>query len=240
MGYYTLNYVNSDTGGANYFPPIPGDISADYGRAAFDIRQRIFFGGTFGVPRGFRLSPFLIANREFRLTLRRGRIFTAMRSSIRVPPLLLAAPARRQVSSKPTTAVSTRFRGGAGSDSDQRCDRTRTLYFEPSAKQNIWLWAKERNHSQWRARRNRHVWPRPRRRWAASGGGMFGGGTPSNYRYNLTFSANARNLFNNVNYGNPIGNLRSPLFGEANSLAGQPYSSSTANRRIDLQVQFTF
>jgi hypothetical protein len=71
------------------------------------------------------------------------------------------------------------------------------------------------------------------------GGGMFGG-SPSNYRYNLTFSVNARNVFNNVNFGTPIGNLSSPLFGESNSLAGQPYSSSTANRRIDLQVQFTF
>ena len=71
-------------------------------------------------------------------------------------------------------------------------------------------------------------------------GGMFGGGAPSNYRYNLTFSVNARNVFNNVNVGTPIGNLSSPLFGEANSLAGQPYSSSTANRRIDLQLQFTF
>ncbi len=72
------------------------------------------------------------------------------------------------------------------------------------------------------------------------GGGMFGGGSPTNNRYNLTFSVNARNLFNNVNFGTPIGNLGSPLFGEANSLAGQPYSSPTANRRIDLQLQFTF
>lgn len=71
-------------------------------------------------------------------------------------------------------------------------------------------------------------------------GGMSGGGAPSNYRYNLTFSVNARNLFNNVNDGPFIGNLSSPLFGQANSLATQPYSSTTANRRIDLQLQFTF
>jgi hypothetical protein len=69
---------------------------------------------------------------------------------------------------------------------------------------------------------------------------MFGGGAPSNYRYNLTFSVNARNIFNNVNVLSPIGNLSSPLFGQANALAGQPYASATANRRIDLQVQFTF
>jgi hypothetical protein len=68
---------------------------------------------------------------------------------------------------------------------------------------------------------------------------MFGG-NPSNYRYNFTFSVNARNIFNNVNVANPIGNLSSPLFGEANQLAGGPFSSATANRRIDLQLQFNF
>jgi hypothetical protein len=71
------------------------------------------------------------------------------------------------------------------------------------------------------------------------GGGMFGG-NPSNNRYNLTFSVSARNVFNNVNVATPIGNLSSPLFGQANGLAGGPYSSSTANRRIDLQVSFNF
>ena len=68
---------------------------------------------------------------------------------------------------------------------------------------------------------------------------MFGG-APSNSRYSLTFSVNARNVFNNVNVSNPIGNLSSPLFGESNGLAGGPFSSSTANRRIDLQVSFNF
>jgi hypothetical protein len=62
----------------------------------------------------------------------------------------------------------------------------------------------------------------------------------SNNRYNLTFSVSARNVFNNVNLAKPIGNLSSPLFGQANGVAGGPYSSSTANRRIDLQVSFNF
>jgi hypothetical protein len=70
-------------------------------------------------------------------------------------------------------------------------------------------------------------------------GGIFGG-NPSNARYNLTFNVNVRNIFNNVNVATPIGNLSSPLFGQANGLAGGPFSSSSANRRIDLQLQFTF
>ena len=68
---------------------------------------------------------------------------------------------------------------------------------------------------------------------------MFGG-NPSNYRYNLTLSVNARNIFNNVNVSNPIGNLSSPLFGQSNGLVGGPFSSSTANRLIYLQCLFNF
>ena len=69
-------------------------------------------------------------------------------------------------------------------------------------------------------------------------GGPDAGAT--NRRYALTFSVNARNIFNNVNLATPIGNLGSPLFGESNGLAGRPYSDPTSNRRLDLQVTFTF
>src|SRR5262249_12688029 len=62
FGYYTLNYANSDAAGIGSLPSINNNISLDYGRAAFDVRHRVFFGGTMGLPHGFRLSPFLIAS----------------------------------------------------------------------------------------------------------------------------------------------------------------------------------
>ena len=70
-------------------------------------------------------------------------------------------------------------------------------------------------------------------------GGMFG---PSNTtrRYNLTLTASARNLFNTWNPGPPIGNLSSTMFGHSNSLAGGPFSSGSANRRVDFQALFSF
>ena len=52
--------------------------------------------------------------------------------------------------------------------------------------------------------------------------------------------AMVRNAFNNVNLGTFVGNLQSPIFGEANSLARGPFNSQSANRRIDLQVTFSF
>ena len=62
FGYYSLNYANSDTTGASGFPSNQYDVAADYGRASFAIRDRVFMGGTIGLPRGFRLSPFMIFN----------------------------------------------------------------------------------------------------------------------------------------------------------------------------------
>ena len=65
FGYYSLNYANSDAGSrsaSRTFHTDQYDLSADYGRASFDIRDRLFMGGTIGLPRGFRLSPFMIFN----------------------------------------------------------------------------------------------------------------------------------------------------------------------------------
>jgi len=50
----------------------------------------------------------------------------------------------------------------------------------------------------------------------------------------------ARNIFNNVNEGTPIGVISSPIFGEANSLAGGPFGNQASNRRLDLQIAFSF
>jgi len=66
------------------------------------------------------------------------------------------------------------------------------------------------------------------------------GGSNTGRRYNLTFSVSARNVLNRVNLSPPIGDLSSPFFGQSIALAGGPYSSSGASRRIDLQVSFSF
>ena len=66
------------------------------------------------------------------------------------------------------------------------------------------------------------------------------GGPTSNHRYNLTLSAQARNLFNNVNYAAPIG-VVGPTFGQYTGLGGAFGGvSQSANRRIDLQAVFSF
>ena len=74
---------------------------------------------------------------------------------------------------------------------------------------------------------------------------MFGDSSTSK-RYNLTASINAHNLFNHENFGTPIGNLNSPLFGVSNSLSGGfgggrgEGGSGAGNRRIEMRLMFSF
>ena len=72
---------------------------------------------------------------------------------------------------------------------------------------------------------------RPPRGWESS---------ENSHRYNLTFSAQAHNIFNTVNLASPIGDIESPLFGRSIALAGGPFNSATANRRISLEMAFRF
>jgi hypothetical protein len=58
--------------------------------------------------------------------------------------------------------------------------------------------------------------------------------------YRLTLSVSVRNIFNYINLGVPVGDLSSPLFGVPTGISGPPYSSSVANRRVDLRAQFAF
>jgi hypothetical protein len=68
---------------------------------------------------------------------------------------------------------------------------------------------------------------------------MWGGGS-TNRRYNLTLSVFARNIFNIVNLAPPVGNLSSPFFGQSTGIAGGPFFSQSANRRIVFQIMFSF
>ena len=52
------------------------------------------------------------------------------------------------------------------------------------------------------------------------------------------------NLFNRANEGTPVGNLSSPLFGQSLTTAGRfgarDGGQSAGNRRVELQMRFTF
>jgi hypothetical protein len=76
-----------------------------------------------------------------------------------------------------------------------------------------------------------------------NGGGITGGVASTSHQYNLTLSLSVRNLTNHTNPGPIIGNITSPLFGEANQSAasgGSGISEAANNRRTEVQLRFAF
>jgi hypothetical protein len=244
FGYYTLNYANGDTSGASGFPSNQYNIMDDYGRANFATRHRLFLGGTVALPYAFRLNPFIVVSSgvPFNITLgqdlngdsiyndrptfatdlsRPSVVHTQFGTFDTQPiPGQTLVPINYGTSEARFTMnlrVSKTF--GLGSRKPEAAGRVGDGLGGPGGPGG-------RGHDHGG--------------FGRAMGGPIGLGAATDRRYSLTFSAAVRNLFNNVNLGAPIGNLSSPLFGEANSLAGGPFSSQAANRRIDLQATFNF
>lgn len=249
FGFYSLSYAKSDTSGAGSFPSSPYNLAADYGRAAFDVRHRIFLGGSVSLRYGFRLNPFVIIQSGSPFNIIVGRDLNGD-SIFNDRPGMVTDPARPSV-------VATRFgsfdlapvpgqpiipinagNGPGRTTVNLRVSKTFGFGRKPESI------AKALPGGEGGPRIGLGGGPGGERGHGGGGerGGFFGGGG-SNSRYSLTFSVNARNLFNKTNLGNPIGNLSSPLFGQSNSLAGGPFGGGfggAANRRIDLQANFNF
>jgi hypothetical protein len=240
FGYYTLNFANSDTSGPSSFPSNPYDLQQDWGRASFDVRNRLFLGGTIGLPRGFRLSPFMVASSGPPFNITTGGD-PYQDSVYNMRPAFGTCPPNTQTAfgcfnSIPSVGfVPIPIYYGEGTSRFALNLRfSKTFGFGPvlegvsSGVQGGGMGGGTFGRGP----------GGPGRGGPGGGRGMDAGAT--NRKYALTFGVNARNVFNNVNLAVPIGNLSSPQFGEANALAGGPYNNSTANRRIDLQLTFSF
>ncbi|HEV2964039.1 MAG TPA: carboxypeptidase regulatory-like domain-containing protein [Candidatus Angelobacter sp.] len=259
-GFYSLSYANSDSGGAGSFASNPAlGIKADYGRAGFDVRNRLFFFANVSLPHGFRVSPFVIANSgapfniitgqdlngdsifndrpAFATDLSRSSVVQTNFGAFDTAPIAGQALVPINFGTSPaqftfnmrlskTIGIGPKLDAGGGPDAQQQRGQGGTggPRGGPGGMGG-------------RGPEGGRGGEGPR----GGGGPMMGGGPErSSQRYSLTFSANARNIFNNVNPAPPIGNLSSRLFGQSTSLAGGPFNTQSANRRIDLQVVFSF
>jgi carboxypeptidase family protein len=225
QGYYTLNYAKSDSAGPSSFPSNQYNIGADYGRAPYDIRHRLFISGTMALPHAFQLSPFFVANSgaPFDITvgqdLNGDSIFND-RPAFAIDKTRPAVVATRfgTFDKFPTPGeaiIPVNYGTGPGNFAlNLRLGKTFGFGGRSERPGNL-----ERTR------------------------GNHGGQKPRNAldrRYTLTMSVSARNILNHTNLGTRIGNLDSPLFGKSNGLAGSTYSSGGSNRRIDLQLLFAF
>jgi hypothetical protein len=269
FGFYTLNYANSNvsagSGGGGFFGTgttssasflsDQNDPMADYGRAAFDIRHRAFIGGNISLPHAFSLSPFIIINsgQPYNITtgtdLNGDSIFNdrPALASTAACPTYTPVPNSTDIctplgtfNTVPAGQAILPINYGTGSgNATFNLRLSKTIGFGAEAKGT----SGGRDGGPGGGSRGGGL-PAGglggRGLSGAGGGNPFGFGGTTNRRYNLTFSISARNLLNSANPGVPVGNLSSQLFGQSISIAGGPFSSASANRRVDLQVMFSF
>jgi len=263
FGYYSWGHAHSNTDGVNSFPANSYDLSNEWSRAAFDVRHRVFVGGSITAPLGIRLNPFLVLSSAapFNIvvgqdlngdTITNDRPSYATAADIQASNAAVAAGGRPFVfatpygflNSKPTpgeTIIPRNLGNGFGSlNLNMRVSRTWGFGEATSRAPNA----------------------RPGGGGGGGGGGRGGGGGPrgglgggpgpggpgglagaaATRRYNLTASVEIRNVLNSVNPSAPVGTLGSPFFGEAQGITSGfgGGATQTANRRLELQLRFTF
>jgi hypothetical protein len=254
FGFYSLSFADTNTAGVSSFPSDQYDIALDYGRAAYDVRHRLVLGGSFALLKGFRLSPFMMTSSGPPFNITVGQ-------DLNGDSIFNDRPAFAPAGATGANIVATNW--GTFDTAPKSGEKiipinygTGPGFFELNmrlSKTFAFGGKVERSSSS----RGSQGGPPPGggRGGPPPGGGglgpggLSGGGGPggpggpfgssaANTRYNLTFSVGARNVFNDVNLGTPIGQLTSPLFGKSNSLAG--FFANGGNRHIDFQVMFSF
>ncbi len=249
-GYYSLNDANSDASTAGNFPSDQYDLKVDYGRASFAIRDRLFMGGTLALPRGFRLSPFMIFNSGTPYNVTVGQDLS---NDLQFNDRPAFAPNPTGVCVSPTQACHYTVPTGSynpipinyltgPSQFTLNLRLAKTFGFGPETTRSG---GQQNGGPGGGGHGGGPGGGGPR---GGGGGGTVGfgrgpggfGGPASNRRYSLTFSLNARNVLNKVNPASPIGVLTSQNFGQSVALANGAFSSQAANRKIELQAMFSF
>ena len=246
------------SGGAGSSPGFLSDSfdpMADYGRATFDVRHRAVLGGNIAMPYGFRLNPFMLvtSGRPFDITLGQDLngdsifndrpAFAAPGTGGKVTPFGtfntgVPLPGQTIVpinSGTGTASFTLNLRLSKSFGFGPKIDRASAADVSggpggpggPGGRGGAG------------GPGGGGLGPRGLSGGGGPRGGPFGA-APATRRYNLTFTVAARNVLNHPNLAMPVGNLNSPLFGQSNALMGPPFSSGSANRRIDLQMLFNF
>jgi hypothetical protein len=223
-----------------------------FGRASFAIRNRLFVGGTIGLPRGFRLSPFMIFNSgaPYNVTvgqdLSHDSLFNdrpAFATNVSGSCLSPTVACHYVVPTSSYVPIPINYLTGPNLFTlNLRLAKTFGFGPEVGGKNG----AQPGGGPGGGPPPGGGGGPRGGGGGGGGGGGFgrgpggFGGGPATTRRYSLTFSVNARNVLNKVNAATPIGVVSSQDFGKSIALAGGPFSSAAANRKIELQAMFSF
>lgn len=245
-GSYVYGRAMSNTDGLGTFPANPYSMQGEYGPSSIDMRHRVTLSGTVNARWGIRFNPLLTANSGPPFDITAGQdlygntLFNGRPGFATDPPKPgVVRTAYGLLDPNPTATqrlVPRNYGRGPGQIMlNVRVSRTFTF-----------------GSSEGRA-------PVSTNPGGVSGGAAPGGrgepaspfsigssgataGTASR-RYSLVVSMQIRNLTNHNNPGPIIGNITSPLFGQANQPAGSGnsiFSENANNRRLELQMRLTF
>jgi hypothetical protein len=261
-GFYGLNQARSNSDGLGTFPANPYDYAGEYGPAATDIRHAVNVSGSIDTKWNFRFSPLLTIQSGppfnitsgsdlYGTTLFNGR--PGIATDPNKPGLIRTEYGLLDPNPTPDEQILSRNYGRGPGQMYLNLRMAKTFGFGP-----------ERGG----AGRGSPRGPGGGGPGGPGGGGGFGGGAPAtNHRYNMSISLSVRNFLNHTNPGPIIGNITSPLFGQANQMAagggfgpgvggggggagpgggggggggGVGFSENANNRRLEMQVRLTF
>ena len=250
-GFYALNFAKSDTGGIATFASVPGNLKADYGRASFDTRNKIFLYGSLQLRHLISLSPFLVANSGAPYNILSGldtyndNIFNGR---------AVFAPADTPTTGsqvvKTIAGCGTFATPGTGGNNTpvpiNYCTGPATFTLNLRATKTFGFGPSTRPVD---GGPDGHNGGGPGGPGGPRGGGGHGGGgggrggpgpANSGKKYNLALGVQAQNIFNYADRSSPVGTLTSPSFGQSTALAGQFFTTDSAVRRIQFQASFSF
>ena len=225
FGFYSLSSGEDNNEG---LPGDPYNLRAEWGPATYaDVRHRAVFGSTLSLPWRLTVSPFLAANSGTPYNITTGLDpadtgFPSARPQWTGAPGCRGAPCFDLTPPPGAPIIPRNFGVGPGA-LNLALRVSRTWAFGPEGLSGM---ADTTSHAQ-------------------HGPQSILSGPASGRRYNLTFSASTMNALNITNLGVPDGDLSSPYFGQSRSLGGMMVmahggAASTYNRKIDLQLRFTF
>ena len=267
FGNLTLQTAKSDTDGVGSLPAYTYDLSSEYGPSSFNIKRRLFFGGSLSLWKAISASPFITysSGRPFNIVTGRDtngdtvfneRPSLANTGNIDLHHLKISD--FNQTPGPNDKIIPRNFGVGPGQFS-MNLRMSRTWGFGHRGESSMGAGATPPGMDGGGGRggggggRGGGGGPMGGGMMGGGGGGhggpmggMFGGGSTEK-RFNLTLSASARNLLNTVNLSSPVGNLSSQLFGVSTSTGGGfgggpggGDGSGAGNRRIDFQLRFSF
>jgi uncharacterized membrane protein YgcG len=253
FGYYSLNSAHGDTSGAGSPITTPGNIAADYGRTSFDVRNRLFMAGSITLPLFIQLSPFMIAQSGNPLNVTTGND-NNNDTFYNDRPYLVPQGTVKPIS--PGTVSPVQSIAGCGTFAQPGFQPTGSKIVPINYCNGPTLFTLN-----FRLTKTFGFGASTRKQASQDGGGGHGGGPPggghgsggrgggpgfggggasTGKRFNLAVGLQVQNLFNNEDLAAPQGDLASPEFGRSTQIAGGPYTTNSALRRISLQTSFTF